>query len=352
VATTIRQVAEAAGVSVATASRALSGSTAVVSATRDRVLETARRLDYTPSRLGRSLATGSTGNIGVILPDMTNPFYTSFLAELETALGERDHGILVGDSHEDPERELALVRRMLGQVDALVLASSRLPDTSIVETAARLPVVLANRRLEAPASVPLLLRQVTLDHGPGFRAAAEHLHELGHRHVAYLDGPARSWSGRQKRASLHEACSGLGMTLAIVPTDSPDFSGGRAAVAATPEGCTAIVAFNDQLALGALSGLRDAGVAVPARMSVVGCDDSLPEGLAWPSLTTVESSARALGALTAAAIAGAGAASDSRPEEDAVVPSRLIVRESTAVASVISSGVSSLPTLTTERAFT
>ena len=152
--TTIRQVATAAGVSVATASRALSGSDAVVASTRERVLQVARDLDYTPSRLGRSLATGSTGNIGVILPDMTNPFYTSFLAELEASLGASDRGVLIGDSHESVELELTLIARMLGQVDALVLASSRLPDEVLIDTAKELDadlIVVGSRGLSSHA---------------------------------------------------------------------------------------------------------------------------------------------------------------------------------------------------------
>lgn len=322
--TTIRQVATAAGVSIATASRALNGSDAVVAATRDRVLEVASALHYTPSRLGRSLATGSTGNIGVVLPDMTNPFYTSFLAELEATLGASDRGVLIGDSHERVELERSLIVRMTGQVDALILASSRLPDRVLVETAERLPVVLANRMLEPRTRFPEQLSQIALDVQPGFVAAAQHLHEIGHTGLLYIDGPVRSWSGRQKRAALEQACAERGMTFAALSTDTPDFAGGRHAVeAARLTGTTAIVAFNDQLALGALSALRDAGYRVPDDVSVIGCDDSLPDGLAWPALTTVDSSARTLGALTAEAI--------NRPiaHHTASVPSRLIIRDST-----------------------
>ena len=323
-ATTIRQVAAEAGVSIATASRALGGSTAVVDATRQRVLAVAAALDYTPSRLGRSLATGSSGNVGVILPDVTNPFYTSFLAALESALGARDLGILVGDSHESLDGERALIRRMDTQVDALVLASSRLPDSDIVAAARRLPIVLANRRLDDTVSAPAGLSQIALDVEPGFTQAVEHLHALGHESVVYVDGPPQSWSGRQKRETLARTCALLGMRLTVTATVRPDFAGGRRALASIDlDRTTAIVAFNDQVALGLLSVLREAGVAVPGRVSVVGCDDSLPPGLAWPHLTTVHSSSRTLGELAAAATLGeSGVSSDT-------VPTRLIVREST-----------------------
>jgi LacI family transcriptional regulator len=328
-ATTIRQVAAAAGVSIATASRALSGSDAVVPATKARVLRVASDLDYTPSRLGRSLATGSTGNIGVILPDVTNPFYTSFLAELESAVGARDIGILVGDSHETPELERRLIQRMTSQVDALVLASSRLGDDAVVAASARLPVVLANRMLEETTAVPDSLTQITIDVDPGFTEALLHLHALGHRAVAYVDGPPQSWSGRQKLRTLVRVCAELRMQLTTIVTARPDFEGGREAFARLlASGCppTAIVAFNDQVALGLLAALREAGYAVPGDVSVVGCDNSLPDGMAWPSLTTVDSSSRTLGALAAAAILG------GREPRHGTVPTRLIVRDSTGPA--------------------
>lgn len=327
VATTIRQVATAAGVSVATVSRALSGSTAVVPETRNRVLRVAAGLEYSPSRLGRSLATGSTGNIGVILPDVTNPFYTTFLAELEARLGATDRGILLGDSHEDAERERATIRRMVGQVDALILASSRMPDEDVVDTAGRLPVVLVNRMLNPGVMCPEPLTQISLDVRPGFSQAVEHLHALGHRCILYLDGPRRSWSGREKRRILRSRCAELDVDLTILATDAPDFSGGRRALATVDARTTAIIAFNDQMALGVLSALRDEGLSVPRDVSVIGCDDSLPDGLAWPALTTVDSSPRTLGVRTAEAIL------DPLHHHAAQVATRLVVRATTAEAS-------------------
>ncbi|GAB3037363.1 LacI family DNA-binding transcriptional regulator [Parafrigoribacterium mesophilum] len=325
--TTIRQVAAAAGVSVATASRALSGSPSVIEPTRQRVLDVAAELDFTVSRLARSLVTGSTGNVGVILPDVTNPFYSSFLAELESGLDVRDIGLLVGDSHEDPARELGIVRRMTSQVDALVLASSRLDDDSIIAAAARMPVVLANCALAPQTPLPEKLHQVVVDIDRGFTDAVRHLHSLGHTSLVYLDGPVRSWSGRHKRAVLDRACQSMGMRVTTVGTDTPDFAAGwQAASGIDTRVVTAVIAFNDEVALGALCALRESGIDVPRQVSVIGCDDSLPDGLAWPSLTTVDSSSRALGALAAAAILG------TAPSRTAHVPTHLVVRHSTSVA--------------------
>jgi LacI family transcriptional regulator len=331
-ATTIRQVAAAAGVSVATASRALSGSNAVIEPTRQRVLRVAVDLDYTPSRLARSLVTGLTGNVGVILPDITNPFYTSFLAQLESDLGAHDIGILIGDSQEDSDREYSLLQRMSTQVDGLVLASSRMSDDQIVGATSKLPIVLANRMLRGTSPAPDRLSQVVIDVDPGYAAAVRHLHGLGHTRLTFIDGPPRSWSGLQKRNALTRICAELDVPLTIVGTERPDFGAGRDAAERILGGCpaadapTAILAFNDQVALGVLAGCRAAGLDVPGRLSLVGCDDSLPDGLAWPALTTIDSSARTLGGLAARAILDPGG------ERDTSVRTRLVVRASTGAA--------------------
>lgn len=281
----------------------------------------------TPSRLARGLVTGTTGNIGVIFPDITNPFYTSFLAGLESLVGAYDMGVVIGDSHENPDREYGLVRQMSSQVDRLVLTSSRLTDEQIVAAAGRLPVVLANRRLGDSIVPPPRLSQVVIDVDAGFTAAVSHLHALGHRRLTYLDGPARSWSARQKRGVLTRVCGELGMSMTITGIDRPDFPAGLAAGALLdPDSTTAVLAFNDQVALGVLAALRARGIDVPRRISVLGCDDSLPDGLAWPALTTVDSSSRALGALAAAAVLNPEA------QQTGSVPTRLIVRQSTARA--------------------
>lgn len=321
---TMRQVAAAAGVSIATASRALSGSGAVVAATRQRVLEVAAELDYTPSRLARGLVTGSTGNVGVIVPDVTNPFFAPFLAELEAALGEHDVGLLMGNSQESREHEYRLVRRMSTQVDGLVLASSRLSDEQILHATGQLPVVLANRRIAGTPSPDDRLRQVVIDVRPGFRAAVDHLHALGHRELTYVDGPSQSWSSAQKRTALEDACAALGVALTTMRCERPDFSAGRGVAGRIlGEGATAVLAYNDQVALGLLSACRDAGVDVPAQLSVVGCDDALPEGMASPALTTIDCSSRTLGVLAAAAIV------QPAEREPAAVPSHLVIRSST-----------------------
>jgi LacI family transcriptional regulator len=331
--TTIRHVAAIAGVSIATASRALSDSPLVTESTKQRVVQAATELDYTPSRLARSLVTGLTGNIGVIVPDLTNPFYSWFLAGLESKLGAHKIGILIGDSRESRESEYDLMRRMSTQVDGLVLASSRLTDEQILNATARLPVVLANRMVDSPEP-PVRLSQMVIDVGPGFSAAVHHLHTLGHSSLTYVDGPPQSWSGAQKRSALSRTCQEVGMALTIVQTGLIGFDAGREAGRSIVGGnafrdTSAVMTFNDQVALGVLSAFRGFDVAVPGRISIIGCDDSLPDGLAWPALTTVDGSAQKLGALTAESIL------DPIGHQLGSVPTWLTVRQSTGPAASV-----------------
>jgi DNA-binding LacI/PurR family transcriptional regulator len=214
---------------------------------------------------------------------------------------------------------------MSTQVDGLVLASSRLSDEQILHATGQLPVVLANRQIAGVPGPDDRLSQVVIDVRPGFRAAVAHLHALGHRQLTYVDGPSRSWSAAQKRRALEGACTGLGVVLTVVRCERPDFAAGRrVGDHILQAGATAVLAYNDQVALGLLSACRDAGVDVPTALSVVGCDDALPEGMASPALTTIDCSSRTLGVLAATAILHRGGV-----HEPAAVPSRLVVRAST-----------------------
>ena len=174
--------------------------------------------------------------------------------------------------------------------------------------------------------MPETISQIVVNVDRGFTEAVHHLHSLGHTHLLYVDGPARSWSGREKRRVLTKACDALHMSLTVLATRKPDFAAGRQAASDIDTATTTcLVTFNDEVALGMLCAFRDAGIDVPGQISVIGCDDSLPEGLAFPTLTSVDSSAQSLGALTASAIL---APDEHRLE---VITTRLVVRDSTGV---------------------
>lgn len=319
---TIKDVAAAAGVSIATVSRALNSGERVLPETVARVREVAGDLGYTPSRTARGLVTGRSANIGVILPDVTNPFFAPLLAAIESAAQTQDHGVLIGDSREDPAAELRIAQRMTSQADGIVLVSSRLPDDEIRTLASRVPVVLANRRLDG-------LDSAAIDVAPGFTGAVEHLAALGHTRVLYLAGPAGSWSGQAKERALHDAALAAGIQLTIWGPYRPTFDSGRqVADDVLASGHGAVICYDDLMALGLQSRCTDRGVVMPAELAVVGCDDALPEGMARPALTTIEGRADELGRLAMELLLDR-MARPTDPSQSRTVTSRLIVRAST-----------------------
>ncbi|HSL56593.1 MAG TPA: LacI family DNA-binding transcriptional regulator [Acidimicrobiales bacterium] len=267
---TLADVAAAAGVNPATVSRALTRPDLVAEATRTRVLAEADRLGYVPDRAARSLARGRTGAIGIVVPDITNPFFAAVVRAAQGAAADADHLLLLGDSRQDPAEETRLVAALAPQVDALVLCA---PVGS--PAPAPTPLVLVN-------SVRRGIPSVVVDQRAVVDLAVDHLRDLGHRRIALVRGPVGYWSSRQRDG---RAASGDLMALGPV---TPDHAGGvQAADLARGVRATAVVAFNDLVALGVLARLHELGVSVPGKMSVVGADDVAVAAMAAPSLTTV-----------------------------------------------------------------
>lgn len=322
---TIHDVARAAGVSIATVSRALNGGPRVHERTRQRVLEAAAELDFHPSHAARGLATGRHGTLGVLLPDVANPFFSRVLAGIARSGQGRDFGIVLADSQESPGREKELTRRLSQQVDGLILVSSRMPESDVTELAARLPLVVANRQVDGVDSVGL-------DAARGMTELLTGLAELGHRRVGYLDGPTASRSGEVKRAGLEAAAAEHGLDLMMFATTAPTFAAGRsAAEEVLASGASAAIAFNDLLAWGLLTRVSELGVDVPGSLSIAGFDDALEEGMVSPSLTTVSAQGNDLGALAADLLTRRLADSDA-PVAAEVLPCPVVLRGSTAAA--------------------
>jgi DNA-binding LacI/PurR family transcriptional regulator len=325
-AVTIHDVARRARVSVSTVSRAFTMPEVVREATRSRVLEAARELGYRPNRAARSLITGRTGNLGVIVPDLGNPFFPAVLKGAQVQAREADHAVFLADTDEDPRLEADLIRAMAKQVDGVLLCSPRLAPADLDEVLGLTSLVLLNRRVPG---VPA----VVMDSADGMRQAVEHLAALGHRRCAFLEGPRNSWSNRERRRGLRAAARAHGIEAAELGPFAPRFEAGmQAADVALAARVTAVLAFNDLMALGVLSRLADRGVAVPAEMSVVGFDDIPMAAMCAPSLTTVampmEQAGRAAVALLLDRLAG-GARADGQPPR-LLLGTQLIVRSSTA----------------------
>lgn len=282
--TTIADVATAAGVSRATVSRVMNGRSTVDPAITERVRRVATELSYRPSNVARSLSIGRTHTIALVVPDLGNPVFQQILRGVTTAAAPSGYRVLVADSAEDPSEEAAIALEARLRCDALVLVSPRMPDALLAELVPQVaPVVLVNRSL-AGGGVPALV----VDYAHAAEQVLEHLVSLDHRRVVYLAGPPGSTSDAQRREGLRRVLDRRPDVEVVELLGGSDIAAGHAAVdevlAARP---TAVVAFNDLVAFGLLAGLNEAGVAVPADLSVAGFDDIDLARYATPSLTTV-----------------------------------------------------------------
>jgi len=278
---TIKDVARAAGVSASTVSRALTAPDLVQSDTRARVERAAGQLGYQPNRAARGLITGRTGNIGLIVPDLTNPFFPGVVKGVQGRAREAGFSVFVADTDEDPAAEAGLVRALSKQVDGILLCSPRMSDDHLRTAAAETTLVMLNRRV---GRIPC----ITIDNSDGIRQAVAHLAALGHRRIAYVAGPRASWSNRDRAKTLRTATAAAGIELVEIGSVVPQFAGGVAAAdQVLAAGVTAVVAYNDLVAFGLLNWFANRGVKVPEAISVMGFDDIVLARMVSPALTTV-----------------------------------------------------------------
>jgi LacI family transcriptional regulator len=278
---TIRAVATAAGVSPATVSRVLAGKT-VRPESAERVRAVVEELGYQPNASAQDLAQGRTRTIGVSVPDLDNPFFTGILKGVGREAQAAGYQLLVGDSGISPE--LDLWRAVRQRCDGIILCSPYSPADVLTKAVARLsPVVLVNR---CAPTVPA--PQIAVDSHSAVLELTGHLMRLGHRRLAYLAGPERSWSDQERRRAV-ESTRHFGAEVTVVPVGTTAEEVAQAVDQALEAGATALIAFNDLIAFAALSRLQERGVRVPDDVSVTGFDDIPYARLAVPSLTSVDS---------------------------------------------------------------
>jgi DNA-binding LacI/PurR family transcriptional regulator len=323
---TIHEVAEAAGMSISTVSRAFHTPDQVRPQTRERVLAAATTLGYTPNRAARGLITGRTANLGLVVPDVANPFFAALVKAAQARARVADYAVFLADTDEDPHTEEQVIRAMAKQVDGVIACSSRLSDARLRELAGLTSIVLVNRR---SSGIPA----VVMDMVVGMRQAVEHIHALGHRHCVYLAGPRSSWSGRQRLKALRATSDRLGMEATVLGPFEPGYEAGlQAADLALAQAPTAIAAYNDLIGLGVLARLADRGAAVPGDVSVVGFDDIQMAALASPPLTTVTVPTAAAGRAAVDLMLDALAEQSGNGRQGYGLRTELIVRASTGPA--------------------
>ncbi|MGW2091960.1 LacI family DNA-binding transcriptional regulator [Promicromonospora sukumoe] len=287
---TVHDVARAAGVSISTVSRALTAPERVAATTRDRVVRVAAELGYRPNPAASGLRLGRTHAVGLLVPDLENPYFASVTKSVQARARAEGYEVFVADTDEDPDVEPELIGALAARTDGLLVASPRSGEAELRAALVGVTAVLANREL--PGDIPF----IAVDDADGVAQILGHLHALGHRSVGVAAGPPSSWSGRRRVAGLVDAAGRWDLDLVQLGTFQPYFAGGtQAADHALASGVTAVVAFNDLMALGILDRLRRRGVDVPGRMSVVGFDDVQLATLFSPDLTTVHAPLARLG---------------------------------------------------------
>lgn len=316
---TLTEVANAAGVSLATASRAFNEPDRLAQATRDKVLRAASELRYQAP-----LPRGSRTFV-VVVPDVGNAVFALLLRSIHEQAWQGRHQMLLVDAREDPAREREVLQTVGRSVDGVILCSPRLPPATIDEARGATNLVVVNG---GTATTPSVLMDVE----QGMRQTVEHLEALGHRRLAFVPGPAAAWANARRLQCLVDLAAGRGLELATVGNQAASVNGGLAAAAAVvASGATAVVAYNDFVALGVRSGARSLGRRCPEDLSVVGIDDIDVAAASDPGMTSVQVAVERSGAVAVAMLLDR-IAGKPVPAEPVYLPSQLIVRGSTAAA--------------------
>ncbi|HEU5385498.1 MAG TPA: LacI family DNA-binding transcriptional regulator [Streptosporangiaceae bacterium] len=331
---TIRHVAELAGVSIATVSRVVNGHADVSSQTRAAVQRVIREHGYPPSPRSRAARSGQTraGQVGVMVPLIHPGCFAEILAGAVEALYEQDMQAILGPTRHSRAREASLLERLTdGAADGAIIVLPEESDQEFAALAERgFPVVVVDPRTEVAEGIPV----VCAAHSSGATQATRHLLELGHRRIAVIGGP-RGWMATEERLrGYHAALAGAGVLPDPALVRYADFclEGGREAAAhllAQPDPPTAIFAFNDGMAVGALQAAAARGLRVPADVSVAGFDDTIEAAITAPALTTVRQPLAELGRTAVSLLLRL--IEDRRLEPLRIeLATRLVIRDSTA----------------------
>ncbi|KRE65504.1 MULTISPECIES: LacI family DNA-binding transcriptional regulator [Micrococcaceae] len=319
---TIYDIAKLAGVNPSTVSRALSKPGRVSVVTRKLIEDAAAELNYQANPFARALPTGKTSTIGLIVTDVANPTFLGIIRGAEFTAADHDYSVILAESAESSRKEQSAAQRMLASVDGLILASPRMDDAHIRQLAEQKPVIVVNRDVEG-------ITCVVPDVEQGLGEAVRHLAGHGHRKITFIAGPEASWMSRRRWLGVQQACEWSRIEADKLHSDSPTIKGGRAAARTiVGSGATAVIAYNDLLAIGLLQELQAAAYAVPDQISIIGFDDIFGADFTTPGLTTVRAPMETCGVEAAGLLLKALRGSEKGPSTH-YIDTELVVRGST-----------------------
>ncbi len=320
---TIYDVAKAAGVAPSTVSRTFARPGRVNADTAERIRQIAQKLGYRTNPVGQAQSTHRTHLLGLMVADVANPFHAQLTRGAQVAATEAGYELLLADSRESGVRERAALERLVPVVEGFIIGVSRLPDAALRTIAKQRPMVVLNRELRGVPSV-------VMDNAAGIRAAFNHLVDLGHESLTYAAGPEASYADGVRFRTLRDHGASIGIHTHKIGPFLPTFEGGlMAAEVLREKPPTAVVAYNDLMALGILHGFKRAGLRVPEQVSVVGFDDILISRLCAPTLTTVSTPSRQMGITAVGNVLAMIRGAKPAATEAMVMPVQLKVREST-----------------------
>lgn len=327
--TTIRDVAREAAVSVASASRAMNGHSNVTEATRQRVLEAARRLKYVPHSGARSLTMRRSNTIGVVLPDLFGEFFSEIIRGIDSAAHRRGLQLLLANMHGSAAETATAIQTMRGRVDGLMVMSPMVDADFIADNLPKgLPAVVMNGWLDGAGHASL-----SIDSYAGARMMVAYLVERGFKRIAHISGPAVNTDAEERLRGFREAIGDLlgDDNPPVLAGDFSEESGEAAgrAIAADRNGIDAVFAANDMMAVGCLTAFAEGGLAVPEDIVVAGFDDIPIARYVTPSLTTMRVHIAELGTQALETLVETIAAPDRPGPTAQLLTPELIVRQST-----------------------
>jgi len=327
----ILQVAKRARVSPATVSRVTNGRSTVDKRLAKRVWQAIEELGYSPNPQARALVSGRSRVLGLLVSEITNPFFPELIQSFEDIAGENDFEVMVGSTNYNIERAKIFIRRLAQRrVEGVAVMTFREESSLLDELIAQdVPLVSVDVCVDARRSLIL-----EVDYAQGINQAVQHLALLGHRRIGFASGPMPHLTNVRRKDAFLQSVKKIGLPLKAAPVFLGDhtFEGGTAAAhfflsqALRP---TAIICSNDMMAVGVLRGLVERGIGVPGDMSVIGFDDIHLAEFANPPLTTVRMSRRDLAHAAFKGLTQLRDENTSAPLHSIRVETRLVVRQST-----------------------
>jgi LacI family transcriptional regulator len=279
---TIYDIAQAARVAPSTVSRAFSNPGRLNEKTEAHVLAVAKALGYQLNRSARSLSTGHTGNLGMVAPNVANPFFAEFLQSFQHAAAEHDYAVIFSDTDETPERELLALETLTAQTDGILLCAPRSSTRQLTRVLDNYRLVVVNHRVPS-------VRCVLIDSDDAVQRAVQELAGLGHQRLVYARGPAHAISDRVRRRVCSRVAQALGLDIFFTEAQSVDRSAAQQALDLVQRHrATAVIAHSDLAALWLLTEAQERGLRVPDCLSVIGHDNIQFSAMVAPPLTTID----------------------------------------------------------------